>query len=120
MCQENQWMLRPNVSAQELEKLYEAAHFVVLPFSYAAGSKVKLFEAIGRGVPVVSTQAGVTGLQKVPETVFVSNDPQAWSGHIRTTTQFNYATDLLLHDYSWVSSAEHMEKLLNSLSPAAL
>jgi glycosyltransferase involved in cell wall biosynthesis len=120
LCQRNRWILRANISEQELHKLYEEAHFVVLPFAYAAGSKLKLLEAIGRGVPVVSTQAGVTGVDKLPDSVFVSNDPDAWSAHIRETTKF-YSTDKAsLQSYSWESSAGRLEELLNALRPIAL
>ena len=100
--------------------LYERAHFALLPFSYGAGSKLKLFEAVGRGVPVVATLAGAAGLEELPPNVFVSNSPDEWARHVRTATQFHQPTPSALHALSWKSSAEQMEILLGKLSPLTL
>lgn len=120
LCKKNSWSLFPNISEQELTRLYERAHFAVLPFAYAAGSKLKLFEAVGRGVPVVSTAAGATGLEMFPKNVFVSNNPEQWEIYIRTATQFDQPTPSSLYALSWESSAEQMESLINRLSPLRL
>lgn len=120
LCKKNSWGLFPNISEQELTHLYERAHFAVLPFAYAAGSKLKLFEAVGRGVPVVATAASVAGLEAPTENVFVSNSPEEWARHVRTATQFDQPTPSTLYARSWKSSADQMESLLKKLSPVTL
>ena len=120
LCREKGWNLRPNISEEELMHLYERTHFALLPFAYAAGSKLKLFEAVGRGVPVVATAAGANGLEVLPQNVFVSDSPEEWARHVRTATQFDQPTPSTLYAWSWRSSAEQMESLLSKLSPITL
>ncbi len=78
LCEQEGWELRPNVSDAELEGLYASAHYAVAPFAYGAGSKLKLMEACGRGVPMISTQAGVTGMAATPPCVHVTDKPEEW------------------------------------------
>jgi glycosyltransferase involved in cell wall biosynthesis len=78
LCIAEGWELCPNVSDAELESLYTSAHFAVAPFAYGAGSKLKLMEACGRGVPMLSTQAGVTGVAKLPPCVLVTDEAKEW------------------------------------------
>ena len=78
LCIAEGWELCPNVSDAELEGFYASAHFAVAPFAYGAGSKLKLMEACGRGVPMLSTQAGVTGMTTVPPCVHIADEPKEW------------------------------------------
>jgi glycosyltransferase involved in cell wall biosynthesis len=84
LCAEQGWELRPNVSDAELADLYAAAHYAVAPFAYGAGSKLKLMEACGRGVPILTTRAGATGLTATPPCIHVSDDPAEWQRIIRS------------------------------------
>jgi hypothetical protein len=78
LCAAQGWELLPNVTEDELDACYATAHFAVLPFAYGAGSKLKLMEACGRGVPALTTPAGVTGVNQIPPLVQVSEDPATW------------------------------------------
>jgi glycosyltransferase involved in cell wall biosynthesis len=78
LCIAEGWELCANVSDAELEQLYASAHFAIAPFGYGAGSKLKLMEACGRGVPMLATKAGVTGMTTVPPCVHVSDDSKDW------------------------------------------
>jgi glycosyltransferase involved in cell wall biosynthesis len=78
LCREQGWRLIPDVSEKQLDQLYTKAHWVVLPFAYGEGSKLKLVEACGQGVPVLSSVAGVCGVAHVPPLVTVSDDPEVW------------------------------------------
>lgn len=82
-CHREGWTLRADVSDAELEALYADAHFAVLPFAYGAGSKLKLFEACGRGVPVLSTSAGTTGVASPPPLVLSDDRDGAWLDRIQ-------------------------------------
>lgn len=98
LCIAEGWELCPNVSDAELESLYTSSHFAVAPFAYGAGSKLKLMEACGRGVPMLATKAGVTGMATVPPCVHVTDDPAKWKslvqnwaptpGEVRDTLDF--------------------------------
>jgi glycosyltransferase involved in cell wall biosynthesis len=78
LCSAEGWELCPNVSEAELEGFYASAHYALAPFTYGAGSKLKLMEACGRGVPVIATQAGVTGLATIPPCIHVTDEPKDW------------------------------------------
>jgi hypothetical protein len=80
LCAANGWTLRRDLTDEEVSAIYEETHYSILPFSYGAGSKLKLHDAIGRGVPVLTTEAGACGgTANLPSYVTVSNDPQEWS-----------------------------------------
>jgi len=78
LCGRCGWILRPNATETELDEVYAGSHFAILPFKYGAGSKLKLFEAIGRGIPVLSTQAGIAGTVGLPRSVQVSETAEGW------------------------------------------
>jgi hypothetical protein len=84
MSDRHKWKLVPNATAKELDEEYTYADFLVMPFEYGAGSKLKFFEACGRGVPIIATTAGATGLSSLPDGAFVSNSPESWLTHIET------------------------------------
>ena len=78
LCAAQGWELYSNVSDAELEALYAAAHYALAPFEYGTGSKLKLIEACARGVPVITTEAGATGLIRHPPYVHVSDKSEQW------------------------------------------
>lgn len=84
LCKRCGWELRADVTEDELDTVYARSHFAILPFKYAAGSKLKLFEAIGRGIPVLTTQAGIVGTADLPRVVNVSETPEEWLRQMRS------------------------------------
>jgi hypothetical protein len=78
LCAAQGWKLHPNVSDADLEELYASAHYALAPFTYGSGSKLKLIEACGRGVPVITTRAGATGLPTTPPLVHASDRSEEW------------------------------------------
>lgn len=58
-------------------------HYMVLPFSYSAGSKLKLVNACGKGIPIIATSHGVSGFEALPPTIFVSEEPAEWEAKVR-------------------------------------
>lgn len=83
LCRQSGWDLIPDVTEQKAAEVFEEAHFVVLPFEYAAGSKHKFLNGCARGVPVLSTGAGLYGQTGKPAFVFVSEDPLEWRNQIQ-------------------------------------
>ena len=78
LCASNKWTLHRNLTDEALAKELEQMHYLVLPFSYSAGSKLKLINACGKGIPVIATSHGVSGFESLPPTVFVSEEPTEW------------------------------------------
>lgn len=112
LCITHGWKLRPNVTEQELQSIYEGAHYSILPFAYGAGSKLKLFEACGRGIPVLSTIAGVTGVVVPPPLVFSSDLPEAWKRNILerndvSADEFDQ-TIAFARRFSWTTLAQRL------------
>lgn len=78
-CAERGWHLHNNVPDDDLTRLLTGMHYLVLPFTYGAGSKLKFIDACARGIPVISTPPGVCGFTNLPPTVRISEDPQQWA-----------------------------------------
>ncbi len=107
LCARHGWQMFADVSEEKLDELYAEADFAILPFAYGEGSKLKFFEACGRGVPVLSTQAGLCGVADDPLPVLVTknDDPAIWKSRIAARGQFTEADvrDLIEFSerYSW-------------------
>ena len=57
LCRDLGWMLYPDVSDEELTRLYRTSTFSILPFRYTTGSKLKLLQSLANGVPCLATLA---------------------------------------------------------------
>ena len=56
----------------------QGCHAFVIPLQVGGGTRIKAFEAMAMGCPVVSTTIGIEGLDAVPEQHFLQRDePQA-------------------------------------------
>jgi glycosyltransferase involved in cell wall biosynthesis len=84
LCRQQGWELRANVTEAGLGEAYADAHYAILPFAYGAGSKLKLYEAAGRGLPVLSTTAGVVGVPELPRCVQVADSAPAWRAALQS------------------------------------
>lgn len=61
---------------EDLEPYYALARVFVIPLRFGSGIKVKLLNAMYRGVPVVTTKIGIEGLEiEQGEDLFSSQDP---------------------------------------------
>lgn len=81
LCAREGWLLRPDVSEEEMDARFREAAFSLLPFPYATGAKLKFLKSLAYGVPVLSTatvgaQAGLV----VPPSL-MSDSPEAWADH---------------------------------------
>jgi glycosyltransferase involved in cell wall biosynthesis len=64
-----------SVSADVLHGFYRDATLAVVPLRFGAGVKLKVLEAMARGVPVVTTPVGAQGLPGVGTCIDVADDP---------------------------------------------
>jgi glycosyltransferase involved in cell wall biosynthesis len=63
---------------------YAAAHAAVVPILYGSGTRLKVVEAMARGLPVVSTTIGAEGLPVAPgEHYDAADDPEAFAAALR-------------------------------------
>lgn len=65
------------VSEEELGKRYAMARIAVCPLRFGAGVKLKVVEAMSRGVPVVTTPIGAQGLDGIEAVCDVAKDAEA-------------------------------------------
>jgi len=124
LCSQEGWKLFESVSDEQLDRLYEQAHFAVLPFAYGEGSKLKLLEACGHGVPVIATSAGAVGVLHLPSMVTVSDEVDAWSARIACREQLTEqaVTESLrfASNYTWENLAAKMINLVRLSEPIEL
>jgi len=58
--------VRGFVSDEELDMMYAEARVALCPIRFGAGVKLKVVEAMHRGIPVVTTSVGAQGLPEIP------------------------------------------------------
>jgi glycosyltransferase involved in cell wall biosynthesis len=119
LCAEQGWELRSNISDAELAELYGAAHYAVAPFAYGAGSKLKLMEACGRGVPILTTRAGATGLASTPPYIYVSDESGDWRRIVRggpPTAEALRETLKFAEQVSWPHLGARLAKIIEHIN----
>ena len=94
------------------------AHLAVIPLNVGSGTRIKAFEAMAMGRPVVSTTIGVEGLDVVPgEHLLIADDPAAFIAAIlrllddsalRISLAAN-ARALIEEKFSWAHVARQFE-----------
>ena len=56
LCQDLKWNLYVNVSNKKLIQFYRKADFLILPFRYNNGFKIKFLESLANGTPIIGTK----------------------------------------------------------------
>lgn len=70
---------------EELDALYRSAAIFIVPLRSGSGVRVKILEAMARGIPVVSTSIGVAGLDlQHGEHLMVADTPETFARAILT------------------------------------
>ena len=70
------------VSDEELSELYENSRLVIVPLRYGAGIKGKVIEAFYNGVPVITTNIGIEGIQNSNDVAIIANSSEEFSNKI--------------------------------------
>jgi glycosyltransferase involved in cell wall biosynthesis len=64
----------------DIEPYFQRSRVVVVPLRAGSGMRVKILDALARGVPVVSTTIGCEGIDTVPGThLLVADEPRAFA-----------------------------------------
>jgi glycosyltransferase involved in cell wall biosynthesis len=70
---------------EDIEPLYQQAALFIVPLLSGSGVRVKILEAMARGVPVVSTTIGADGLDVVDgEHLLIADTPAAFAAAVRS------------------------------------
>ena len=77
-----------------LDALYDDALYSLVPSSSGSGGKIKVCEALSRGVPVLTTEHGLVGQpEAIRDCCAVSDDPKAWINAIAEQVGRNARSD---------------------------
>ncbi|MEM1112302.1 MAG: glycosyltransferase family 4 protein [Pseudomonadota bacterium] len=68
---------------EDIEACYENLDIVINPVQYGAGLKIKTVEALARGLPVVTSREGASGLEHLDgRALLIADDWQSFAGHL--------------------------------------
>jgi glycosyltransferase involved in cell wall biosynthesis len=103
-----------------------AAHAYVIPLRVGSGTRIKAFEALAMGCPMVSTTLGVEGLDITPGQHYLAADTaedfatailRLLDNPTTATTMAHTARALLEEKFSWSQVARQFEAIcLETLS----
>lgn len=95
---------------EDVEPLYERAAAVIVPLRSGSGVRVKILEALARGVPVVSTTIGAEGLDlRHGEHLLIADTPEGFAAAVAAVladpaaaaARARVARELVLARYDW-------------------
>ena len=105
LCHSQGWPLHPNLPDAELDRLLFGFDVAVMPFAYAAGSKLKLIDALIRGMHVLSTPSGIQGNTGLPSTVAVGSSGGDWAAALQrmnlNSEQLGEESKAYARNYTW-------------------
>jgi polysaccharide biosynthesis protein PslH len=99
----------------------------IVPLRIGGGTRIKIYEAMAAGVPVVSTAVGAEGLPLTSgETLFLADEPQEFARRCvellknaaLRSRMAQDARDLVAKQFSWDSAARCFEELLLNTRPS--
>jgi O-antigen biosynthesis protein len=70
------------VTDEALAEHYSTARVAVVPLRFGAGVKNKVIEAMAYGVPLITTEVGVQGLDDADKLIPVTSDPQQFAAAV--------------------------------------
>ncbi len=109
------------VSAEQLLGFYASSRVCVIPLRYGAGVKGKTLEAMYNGLPLVSTSAGIEGMEGIEQVISPCDTPESFAE--RALSLYNNSGEwertraayppYLKKYFSYAAARKLMEKLLN-------
>jgi glycosyltransferase involved in cell wall biosynthesis len=71
-------------NAPDIAQLYQNARCAALPFRSGSGTKLKLYEALAHGLPVVATPKAIAGVDVMPDDdILMANDHSGFADAVR-------------------------------------
>lgn len=111
--------------SEKITSLYANSTAFIAPIYGPGGTRLKILAAMAAGLPVVSSQTGVEGLDVTDGThVLIANTPQEFVSH---TQKLLSKADIYYHlqknsyalakkTYSWKAISQHLEKVYKEVS----
>lgn len=116
--------LAPN-DGEKVKDLYHSATLFIAPIFGPGGTRLKILASMASGLPVISTQTGVEGLEvKDGKHVLLAHNPEEFVEQISTILnntdlykkiQKNSYEHVKLH-YSWPALADKLEKVYRKIT----
>jgi glycosyltransferase involved in cell wall biosynthesis len=103
---------------------YARARIMVVPLRAGSGTRIKILEAFGFGVPVVSTTIGAAGLDVVHEVhLLIADTPEEFAAAcLRLMEDDGLAATLTRNAYAWLRESHSLDRarsVLHGLFPLA-
>lgn len=120
LCKHNNWILKPDLSDEELNNEYLRATCSILPFKYSTGGKLKLLKSLAYGVPFLATTVVESPFAGLPDACVRSDDPTVWVQSLEhlTVTGLSTATQYQLvaaaSQFSWNNLAQSMAEKIEA------
>lgn len=95
---------------KDVKEYYNKASVVIVPIQKGSGTRLKVLEAMGCGVPIVSTSKGAEGISYTDgENILISDDEPGFAGNIKMLLsnkqqrvgQANMARQFVMEHYDW-------------------
>lgn len=124
LCTREGWVLRANVSEEEMDAQFREALFSLLPFPYATGAKLKLLKSLAYGVPVLATPTVGAQADLVQPPSLLSDDPERWAAHVVATRDAGIGPDArralrgLAEGHSWGATADRVLDAIRAAAPS--
>jgi len=102
---------------EDLRDYYAKASLFVVPILRGAGTRVKIFEAMAAGIPIVSTTLGAEGINVTPEKdILLADTPEQFARQVvallnQPSFQFDIAAEahrLVVEKYEWANIAKQL------------
>jgi O-antigen biosynthesis protein len=103
----------------DLREYYAKCSAFVVPIQRGAGTRVKIFEAMAAGIPIVSTSLGAEGIAVTNEKdILLADSPETFAhtviellrnDHLQQVLATN-ARELVINKYDWASICDNLEQ----------
>ncbi|MDF2463004.1 MAG: glycosyl transferase group 1 [Ramlibacter sp.] len=93
LCSRNGWNLYADVSDQELSDHLLDSDFLIMPFAYSAGAKLKIAKALAHGLPLLATECVNHDELKLPTSCLFDDSPARWLSHVNAFRRSVRASD---------------------------
>ena len=106
----------------DVEPYFQQSRIFITPLRFGSGIKVKVVNALYRGIPCVTTSVGAEGLKVIDgKHLFIKDNPQAYAAAINTLMQDetlwntlrNNARKLAKENYTWEYVLANISKAID-------
>ena len=106
-----------------MDEYYESADLAVVPLKHGGGVKVKLLEAIGFKIPVITTSVGVQGTDFNGDEIIIADEPEKMASLcvdlLKNRNKYKSMYEKLFKKfemkYTWEAIGSNYEDMLRSV-----